>query len=376
MAAITINQLPSASSLLPGDILLASSGSVTSQVTVANLRGSMISGSNFISSFGGALQSTNLTMFSGSTSLTSSRVIQLVSLSEEFINTRYNITASVSIGSLNSINTFSGSIIHEGPVIVSGSITASGNIEPTGLSQFGTIGDKTNIFIGSELVNLTTAINNTSVGKFSIYYTITGSNNTGIGTFSCRQTNGQGNTGVGSLTLVSPNSNTQVNMDYNTAIGMYSLRDTTTGSFNTSIGAYSLNKNIDGNNNIAIGYNAGAYAYSSNPATSITGSIIIGNNSRVSAINGFNQIIIATTNGWSGGESYLNNNIVISEPTKLFGIVSIKGLIIDPSYSFDITVPTIPTDPGTTGTVLVDSNYIYVCVAPNSWKRTALGSSF
>jgi hypothetical protein len=41
MAGITINQLPSASGLLPSDILLASSGSVTSQVTLSDLKNSI-----------------------------------------------------------------------------------------------------------------------------------------------------------------------------------------------------------------------------------------------------------------------------------------------------------------------------------------------
>jgi hypothetical protein len=374
MAGITINQLPSASRLLSTDILLASSGSVTSQVTVANLRGSIISGSDFISSFGGALQSTNLVMFSGSTALTSSRVSQLVSLDEEFINTRFNISASVNLGILNSINNFSGSIVHEGPVIVTGSVTSSGNIFPAGISNFGSIGGLTNIFVGSSLLYITTGYNNTSVGKSSILNIITGSNNTAIGAFTCQYCNGSGNTALGSLALISYNSNTVSSMNNNTAIGMYTLRNNTTGSFNTSIGAYSLTNNTIGNNNIAIGYNAGAYTKDNTPATSLTGSILIGGQSEVNSPSGSNEIIIATNDGSSGATSYRNNNIVISKSSNLFGMVSIKGLIIDDPFASQL--PTIPTDPGTTGTVLVDSNYIYVCIATNSWKRTALGSTF
>jgi hypothetical protein len=374
MAGITINQLPSASSLLPSDILLASSGSVTSQVTVANLRGSMISGSDFVPSYEGLIQATNLAMFSGSTSLTASKVIQSISLEEEFISSRYIITASVNLGSLNSTNNFYGTISHYGPVTVSGSITSSGNIYTPGLCEFGTIGSQTNLFMSSRPVNITTGYNNTSIGKYSVYYVITGSNNTGIGTFSCQYTNGSGNTAVGALTLISTNSNTQVNMDYNTAIGMYSLRDTTTGSFNTSIGAYSLNKNIDGNNNIAIGYYSGVYTNTTNEnATSITGSILIGGGSRPGGATSSNQILITYYFNSYGIATGGDNTILIPKSTNLFGMVGVEKLIIK---SFEIVLPTTPTDPGTTGTVLVGSNYIYVCVAPNSWKRTALGSTF
>lgn len=32
------------------------------------------------------------------------------------------------------------------------------------------------------------------------------------------------------------------------------------------------------------------------------------------------------------------------------------------------------TDTGTTGEICWDSDYIYVCIAPNTWKRTGLSS--
>jgi hypothetical protein len=368
MAAITINQLPSASSLLPDDILLASSGSVTSQVTVANLKPNIISGSDFISSYGGALQSTNITMFSGSTSLTSSKVIQLVSLSEEFINTRYNITASVNIGSLNGINTFYGNMIYEGPVIVSGSITSSGNISTPGLTSFGSTGSISNIFLGLKNERYTTSYNNTAVGGSSLLYTVTGSNNTGIGAYSCWYINGSGNTGVGSVTIIGFNNynpQTVTNADNNTAIGFEALYRNTTGSYNTAIGSYALDYLTTGNNNIAIGKFAGRYSTGPNY------SILIGSDSMISNNNTQNIIIITTPDfrTFDGG----SNSITIGPSTNLFGMVSIKGLVIDNPLG---SPPTIPTDPGTTGTVLVDSNYIYVCIATNSWKRTALGSTF
>ena len=36
--------------------------------------------------------------------------------------------------------------------------------------------------------------------------------------------------------------------------------------------------------------------------------------------------------------------------------------------------PASATAPGTTGTVVWDAGYVYVCVATNTWKRSALAS--
>ena len=36
------------------------------------------------------------------------------------------------------------------------------------------------------------------------------------------------------------------------------------------------------------------------------------------------------------------------------------------------TAPASPTATGTVGEIRIDANYIYVCTAKNTWKRTAL----
>jgi hypothetical protein len=36
------------------------------------------------------------------------------------------------------------------------------------------------------------------------------------------------------------------------------------------------------------------------------------------------------------------------------------------------TAPASPTATGTAGEIRIDANYIYVCTATNTWKRTAL----
>ena len=36
------------------------------------------------------------------------------------------------------------------------------------------------------------------------------------------------------------------------------------------------------------------------------------------------------------------------------------------------TAPTTATDPGTAGDIRYDADYVYVCVATNTWKRSAI----
>ena len=43
----------------------------------------------------------------------------------------------------------------------------------------------------------------------------------------------------------------------------------------------------------------------------------------------------------------------------------------------NLTVPSSSNDTGTTGDIVWDSNYVYVCIATDTWKRLSLdGSAF
>jgi hypothetical protein len=55
-----------------------------------------------------------------------------------------------------------------------------------------------------------------------------------------------------------------------------------------------------------------------------------------------------------------------SMPTKTATIGSIVGTISD------VTAPATATSTGITGQIATDTNYIYVCVATNTWKRVAI----
>jgi hypothetical protein len=40
----------------------------------------------------------------------------------------------------------------------------------------------------------------------------------------------------------------------------------------------------------------------------------------------------------------------------------------------DISAPSVSIDPGETGQIKFDSEYIYICVATNTWKRSPISS--
>ena len=104
------------------------------------------------------------------------------------------------------------------------------------------------------------------------------SNNTAVGLSSLRDnTTGSSNTAVGQRSL--ENNTTGGN---NTAVGMRSLVNNTTGVSNTAVGKRSLRENTTGINNIGIGENAGR---SSSPFTVTTqdNRIVIGNNNHTDA---------------------------------------------------------------------------------------------
>jgi hypothetical protein len=56
------------------------------------------------------------------------------------------------------------------------------------------------------------------------------------------------------------------------------------------------------------------------------------------------------------------------------GNTNTTSLIVSSSAIMPISTPSSASDTGTTGQVAVDTNYVYVCTATNTWKRAALSS--
>ncbi len=57
-----------------------------------------------------------------------------------------------------------------------------------------------------------------------------------------------------------------------------------------------------------------------------------------------------------------------TQVTYNFTVASVVGTIAD------VTAPASATSTGAAGQIATDANYIYVCVATNTWKRVAIAS--
>ena len=51
-----------------------------------------------------------------------------------------------------------------------------------------------------------------------------------------------------------------------------------------------------------------------------------------------------------------------------------KFIIVDSTNSAAATVPSSASDTGTAGDIAYDSSYVYICVAKDTWKRSALST--
>lgn len=163
---------------------------------------------------------------------------------------------------------------------------------------------------------------------------------------------GSQNVAVGMQALVNVNGGY-----FNTGIGTGAARNTQTGSSNTAIGNNALNQNTGSNGNTAIGYAAGYYGQGAN-------NVYIGFNSGPSALSAENnKLYISNTPGTPliGGDF-------------LSKVVTIDGILVTSKFRVSSLAPAPATssDGGDTGEIRYSSDFIYVCVAPNTWKRSAL----
>ena len=56
------------------------------------------------------------------------------------------------------------------------------------------------------------------------------------------------------------------------------------------------------------------------------------------------------------------------------GYLNIPGVLSVNSMVFETHTPTSSTDTGSLGQMTVDTQYIYVCVAANDWRRVAFST--
>ena len=173
----------------------------------------------------------------------------------------------------------------DGNINLKASTSATGNLLKDGvrfLHSFGTgntflgvsagnftLTGSNNVGVGGEaLLDLTSGSANTALGRAALAQTTTGANNTAVGTSALLfNKTGSRNTAVGeeALFVNTGNDNTAVGEDAlrsnqtafdNTAVGADALGANTTGTRNTAVGRGAIAANIDGNENTAVGENA------------------------------------------------------------------------------------------------------------------------
>jgi len=167
------------------------------------------------------------------------------------------------------------------------------------------------------------------------------------------------NTASGYISL-----NTNTTGSGNTASGYASLNTNTTGSGNTASGYASLYTNTTGYSNTAIGTSALRFTNAGGDAYTCNYCVAIGVDSRVSAYNSTNEIVI----GWQCYGSGSNTATVGNTDTTHF-VANGNTLRLTKSKT-----PASASAAGTAGDMCWDSSYFYVCIATNTWKRAALAS--
>lgn len=185
----------------------------------------------------------------------------------------------------------------------------------------------------------------------------------------------------------------------NVAFGTDALAANTTGYNSVAMGAEALLEQTSGGYNVAVGYAAwwslsGSATYNTAIGTLAASSWTSGGSNTIIGAaagdfiaSGSSNTLIGRWKGPSSGAT-LSSTLVLSAGTTVRAYCDSAG-----KWGFGTTAPTAGVDTagdairvrtaatpasasaaGDTGTVKWDTNYVYVCVATNTWKRAALST--
>ena len=237
--------------------------------------------------------------------------------------------------------------------------------------------------------NLGAANANIVVGNAAFSYTTTGSQNIAIGSNALFGNSGvahtgNSNVGVGLGTLY----NIQGAASSNVAIGdnaMGNSSSTTSGSENVVIGAFAGSRIGTGSYNTAVGHSAGnstslanqSYCinlgYGADSSTTYSAVIRIGNGP--ADFEAASQCIIGNANLQGGITPSIrpvtNNQTDLGTSAAKYKDIYYDGILQSGTLNI---APASATASGTTGEIRFTADYIYVCVATNTWKRTAIST--
>jgi predicted heme/steroid binding protein len=242
----------------------------------------------------------------------------------------------------------------------------------------------TNTAFGNGALRYTTAANNTAFGYQTLSsVSLTGQYNTAIGTNALQlNTTGYSNNAFGRLAL---NANTTG--FNNMAMGHTALYSNTSGVGNIGVGTDALRKNTTAHYNVAIG--AAAMYGGTSPSGAFN--IAVGYSALENYTSGQWNIAIGTTAG--GGITSGSYNTLIGKLAGLSPTLSNTIILADGQgnkgfewatpifkiYGDTLNISTAKTPAsaaaaGTAGDIVWDTDFIYVCTATNTWKKTAIAT--
>jgi hypothetical protein len=248
------------------------------------------------------------------------------------------------------------------------------------------VNGRSNTAIGtSTMAYMTFGANNVGIGSSAFIGTslisASFSDNVGIGSSAQRLANGSSfNISVGNSTLFN-----NTNGSRNVAIGHNSLLTSTSSTGNNAIGFQSLARLTTGQYNAVVGWNSGAQITTGSNNTII--GLGFSTTSTLGITTGSNNTIIGSIQ-LTAGEQTASNQIFIGDGNNVrrisvssAGLMSINstettfsGILTTTQFRLSAlnTAPSNATASGTLGEIRILNDYIYVCIATDTWRRSQL----
>jgi hypothetical protein len=159
--------------------------------------------------------------------------------------------------------------------------------------------------------------------------------------------------------------------NHNVAIGTDALFNVT-GATNIGIGGFAGNNLSAVNDNTCIGHDAGRFHSDGSTAlTSAMSSTYIGARTRGLSNSDSNSVVIGANAIGDGANTTVLGTSSTTQ-TKLHGTSSSVGIISGNRLRIaNAKTPASSSDTGTAGDICWDANYLYVCIATNTWRRAA-----
>jgi len=199
------------------------------------------------------------------------------------------------------------------------------------------------------------------------YFATSGQLNVGIGKDALGSvTSGSSNMGIGARAVGSSST-----ANHNVGVGTEAL-ELATGGLNVGIGGFA-GKNLGAvSYNTCIGFEAARYH--ANGSTALTGassSTYIGARCRGNNNSDSNSIVVGADAIGDGANTTVLGTSSTTQ-TKLHGTATSVGIISgDRLRIANAKTPATSGAAGTAGEICWDANYLYICIAANTWRRVA-----